>query len=502
MKKKKITVLCAAALLLAGCAKTPGKDVVVQKNTEALVSKATEEDANRKPLAENREDVPEHYNWSYDNSAGTVHIDAKADVTLPESEMVPMYRLSCTGFTQEQVTGLYDYLFEGRETYRVEGESFTKEACEEKIVAVKKELEELEKPDSKPKAEEWEEGEWEQIKEGLQERLEELSAEYDELPTESEVKKIPVDSTLVEKTNVREGDTGSHEEKSLEMICESDAKDKLVVMNVPVSSGALPHILYWKEGKYNYDSALGLSVTPEEADEKKSAELPYSYAEAKALADGVIRAAGIEGEAVQAELLEGEILGEAVSVPAGAYTAFRFTYARSVEGVPVAVTSNTYVSEDSTAQSWLYEQIMVTVSEVGIQDVRWVCPISQDETVANDVPVLSFADAAAVFEELAPLVYEGKQEAYSEGPEDEYAMDIRVDKIRLSLMRVKNDGSERQGLYVPAWVFYGTETWIDRIAQKEAPGEEASWSTTESTPWIVLAVNAVDGTVIDQVEGY
>jgi hypothetical protein len=500
MKGKKPFCFCVAVLLLTGCMKTPETDAVVQKNTEALVSKATEEDENRKPLAENREETPKHYSWNYDNGAGTVHIDAESDVTLPESETIPMYKLSSTGFTQEQVTGLYDYLFEGRETYQIQGESFTKEACEKKMVNIKKEIEDLEKPGDG--SEEWEEESREQSRTYLRERLEELSAEYDGLPTESELKKIPVDATLVEKTSILEGDDGAYEEKTLEMHCESDAGDRLSVTNVPVDSGAWPNILYRKEGKYDYDGVIGLPVTPEEANEKKSAELPYSYEEAKALADGAVREAGVEGEVAQTELMEGEIRGEESAVSSGEYTAFRFRYARRVDGIPVAVTSSTYISGDETAQIWSYEQLMITVSEVGIQDIRWEAPISLDETVTSDVPILSFDDAAAVFEEVAPLAYEGKWEAYSEEPKTDCTMEIHVDKVCLSLMRVKNDGSKRQGLYVPAWVFYGTETKIERADSQEDSGGEDSWSSTEDVPWIVLAVNAVDGTVIDQVEGY
>ncbi len=200
--------------------------------------------------------------------------------------------------------------------------------------------------------------------------------------------------------------------------------------------------------------------------------------------------------------MEGEIIREVESVSTGAYTAFRFRYTRVVDGIPVAVTSSRYVSEDETAVHWPYEWLTITVSEVGIQDIRWEAPITLDETVANDVPILSFDDAAAVFEELAPLAYEGRQEAYSEGTETDCAMEVHVDKVCLSLMRVRNDGSKREGLHVPTWVFYGTETRIDHIDPEEADGEEDSWRSTEDTPWIVMAVNAVDGTVIDQVEGY
>lgn len=50
MKKRYTVFLCAAALLLAGCAKTPEADIVTRKNTEALTDKAAGGDENRKPL--------------------------------------------------------------------------------------------------------------------------------------------------------------------------------------------------------------------------------------------------------------------------------------------------------------------------------------------------------------------------------------------------------------------------------------------------------------------
>ena len=97
--------------------------------------------------------------------------------------------------------------------------------------------------------------------------------------------------------------------------------------------------------------------------------------EARALADGAVRAAGVDGEIAQVELMEGEIIREVESVSTGAYTAFRFRYTRVVDGIPVAVTSSRYVSEDETAVHWPYERLIITVSEMGIQDIRWEAPI-------------------------------------------------------------------------------------------------------------------------------
>ena len=251
----------------------------------------------------------------------------------------------------------------------------------------------------------------------------------------------------------------------------------------------------------------GIVVTPQEADEKKSPELTYSYEEAKALADGVFAAAGLEVELVETKLLSGytetgsEENDDLIIHNRDDYTAFRFFYTRIVDGTPVAATTSSTVPEDDTALIWPYEKITVDITETGIQNINWDSPIALDETVANDVPILSFEDAKAVFEELAPLAHEGELESW----EDEYTsvkMDVKVTQMRLGLMRVKNDGSKREGLYVPTWIFYGSKAITFHSDDPERPENERDWTNQEDTPWIILAVNAVDGTVIDQVEGY
>lgn len=498
MKKRYAVFLCAAVFLLAGCAKTPEGDIVTRKNTEALVDKAAGGDEKRIPLAENRKQVPEYYRWQYDNGAGTLHIRADADIILPESGTVPMYRLSSGGFTQEQVTGLYDYLFEGRKTYRIEEGGLTKSECERQIINLRKQLEELEQND-----------EWEDSKESLDDDreylqgvLDERLAMYDDLPEVSEEKKIAVDSTMVEQAETEEAeDGGVYTAATHSLECQSDAGDSLYVESRSVDSSDFSTLIYQKPGKYTYSSGAGLSVDPENADKKKTEELSYTYQEAKALADGAVRAAGITADVIEVDLLEGFAENDEKSVKEKGrdYTAFQFQYARTVEGISVAATASEYVGEEAFSLIWPYEKLRVIVSEAGIQELEWEAPVSVDEIVEEDVPVLSFSDAVAVFEELAPLSYEGKIEKLSQGGA-EASMDIRVEAVRLDLMRVKNDGGERKGLYVPAWVFYGKET--STIYTSDSGSAEETLSDTEPTPWIILAVNAVDGTVIDQVEGY
>ena len=49
-------------------------------------------------------------------------------------------------------------------------------------------------------------------------------------------------------------------------------------------------------------------------------------------------------------------------------------------------------------------------------------------------------------------------------------------------------------MYVPTWVFYGTQDF----GREPFTGEQI----LSRSPWIILAVNAVDGSIIDVKAGY
>ena len=95
MKKSRIVSLVLAAMLcLSACAKTPEAPIVVQKNKDRLVEKATSEDENRKPLQDAQEETPSDYSFHYQSGDGKVTISAEADVILPDTDRIPMYQLS------------------------------------------------------------------------------------------------------------------------------------------------------------------------------------------------------------------------------------------------------------------------------------------------------------------------------------------------------------------------------------------------------------------------
>ena len=94
-----------------------------------------------------------------------------------------------------------------------------------------------------------------------------------------------------------------------------------------------------------------------------------------------------------------------------------------------------------------------------------------------------------VFYEGTLAAHDAAREAMNEeGPAETFR--LTVTEIRLELIRSRASRGEREGLLIPAWVFYGT---VDGSAAME---NDACF------PEIILAVNAVDGTVLDVERGY
>jgi hypothetical protein len=82
---------------------------------------------------------------------------------------------------------------------------------------------------------------------------------------------------------------------------------------------------------------------------------------------------------------------------------------------------------------------------------------------------------------------------------------VDVNDIELSLVRVREqNASGRNGIYTPAWVFYGN------VKQKLTSGFELyGWDAVNHSPVDkypskspVLVVNAIDGSIISMDKGY
>lgn len=497
MMKKQIPILLAAAMIfstVAGCAETPDSSLVGQKNTDRLKEAAQNtEDENRVSLDEIKQQTTETYTYTFHSEDGKVNIEADATVSLPESESVPMYSLSCTGFTQEQATAAYNYLLSGKETWVMEGEDYSKEQADSDLLKARKTIAEVEENtdlDDTTK---------ERQKQECQDIIETIEAEYDSLPDKSNPQKTPVDSTY--QSAEMETLAGTEQYQKLE--ANTDEGDVLLVENFSLGSDGSSRIYFSGASGENYSIGDGVAVTPEEAGALCKCE--RSYEEAKALADGFLEAMGIPAHLAQVSVVKAgrtiETEDTTMTVYEDDYSGYVFFYGRVIDQTSVAVTASQYIAHEDTAPVWLYESIQILVNADGIAQVQWEFPVELAETIANDVDILQFSDASAIFEEMTPLIYEGNVQEAEDNATIELSYEVTVDRVELNLMRIKDSGTERTGLYVPAWVFYGKETKHYFYADEQF-ADEPNLEFPEPTPWIVLALNAIDGSVIDVVSGY
>ncbi len=492
--KQSIAFLLALTLTLSvcGCAKTPENNIIAQKNNDRLIEAATQTgDENRQTLEETKGNAPQNYTYSFTTEDGKVVISADAQVTLPETDTIPMYNLSSSGFTQEQATAIYDYLFNGEETWIMTGEDYSQEMADQDLIEARAAIASAQaNPDLT-------EEDRERIVSDHQSIIDSIEETYDSLPAVAQAQKKPNDSTYL--TQEIQTINGVEEYQALE--AHTDAGDMLLISNFSKTSDGTSQIYYRSSTGERYGLRDGIPVSAEEADAQCVCDL--SYDEAKSLADGVLEAAGVETSLVQTSLLKG---CDVTETDGGAeiqyaydedYSAYCFYYARIVDDTPVAVTTNQYIYHGDTNPIWLYESIEVAVDSSGICQIDWSYPVEVNEVIANDVEILPFEEAAAIFEQMTPLVYQGNVAEHEEETALECSYHIDVNRVELNLMRIRDSGGERTGLYVPAWVFYGTETLDYHYTDVSQ-----DFHDTEATPWIILAVNAVDGTVIDVTAGY
>ena len=94
---------------------------------------------------------------------------------------------------------------------------------------------------------------------------------------------------------------------------------------------------------------------------------------------------------------------------------------------------------------------------------------------------MDFADVTDIFQKMFAVKYDGED------------MDVTIDAVRLSYMRVSEQDKNYTGLLVPVWDFYGSQTWT------LGNGEPYTFCDPDAS---LLTINAIDGSIIDRSLGY
>ena len=497
-------IILAVILMIvsAGCQPTPEKEIVANRNKDLVqeVQSAAGEEAGETNLPGHLAmlDLPEHYTYTSENETASLTINVDADIYKPDADGMPLARVKPMDFTQEMVTGMFNYLFPDEKPY-LPREQLTKSEIEEQIVNYERILARG-TIDGDPIREDTIE-QFDQIISELQEQWETAPVEVPD--------PVISDGTLkyVENTGtgmIQDADGSIQEITKTVSYYELNVRlddTSLWIM----TGGARSTLAVWYINVDTNFSTDGMAyiTKDDELPEAARDKLTIPLSDAVAKADGFFEAAGMDDVALFASyVVDNHGTGHVDDNwdPASEY-AYKLFYTHTVDGVPVSCHESDSASGGEYSEPWFYESIEFLISDDGILEINWREPCTVTEAIEDDVALIDFDDAMEKFENAAGYTY-GQ---YLDWGEDvEVTMEVKIDNIQLNLIRLREKGKpdEKAGLYVPAYVFYGyvKETCVYENEDYIYEGYRTSKGGGNDFypgPFMVMAVNAIDGSIIN-----
>lgn len=486
-----ITILLAT-LLMPACQPTPEDPAVVGKDQQAMLSAAAQSPADgEKGRVTNVADVnaPETYKFSTTGAGGKLTVTADATVTLPEAETLPTAKVVPRGFTQDMVSGMLKYFY-GDTPYYANDKRRTKDEIEDQILLYQKNIANG-AYDEAP-----------ELKEEIEGRIKELQKQIATAPEVRDAPKLS-DGTMTQDVVTGEYtlDVSSIDSKGNSIawfVCNSSTADvgnpfEPSFSGLSYSNYSSNNDDYWN---FTMDKATRIYDDSDITDDLKT-KLGITFEQAKGIVQELLDAADVEGmQCTAAYVIDDHGTGnyDGYTGPASDY-AIRLFYTGSVNGAPVLPTRDCQSAKDAYDYTWPYEMLEATVTDDGIIEVSWDEPCTVPEVITDSTNIMDFNSAANIFEQKIIQF----NEPQVTGPCACDSIAINIDNVSLGLLRIKQQNSEgtKSGIYVPVWAFYGIET-------SKLPGGEMGFSGGDfpEGPYILFAVNAVDGSVINVETGY
>ena len=513
--------IIAFLLLFAACQPTPKTPIVIGKGNEQMIEKAKTTDAPEKSGGDLREVLgcPETYILDIRNEAARVHIQGEARVVLPETDALPLAYVQAARFDQETVYAFFRALTAGEAMYDIPAAS-PKWYIEQKIKETQVRVDELA---ARGRSED------EFKLRALQDEIARLQQEYSKAP--EEVALIPNDGTLksndmtflgkyrgtatavqaIGKPFERDGaqffvnnDADYADAGSYTFTDEAGNEQSFS----PRSGSNLFYVRESSHALGSYTTSTQLLDATKESLTGEAARLPEGLiieghleperlllsltpAEARQQAEQLMADCGVQDMTVDGVYLlssRQEIRGTEYWDPADLALeralperqAYAVRFLRQVEGVPVESffgISQVRVDDSGYGPEWHYEVLEVAVDDGGIQAVEWTGPLTVESVITEKAALLPFEEVRGIFEKMLPIVYTNY------GVDKDW--EIEIDQVRLCLWRIFDRDSFTRGILAPVWCFYGTVNGRPE---------------TDFQPLLIL--NAVDGSVINPLQGY
>ncbi len=483
MKKHVIVILLAALLLLCACQSTPDEPPVLQKDQDLMIQKGEATLAPEETYTP--PEVPERYQYDYQEGTLTVHVDAK--VSVPNVPL-PMARMRAQGFDQDAVRRLLKYLANGETmiTNRTHTVA-TKEQIGADLEQAMQMLEDESYKDADITEEEW------------KAYIADLQEQYRKAPFEADAKQPENGET--------DGTFYTEESSGIQYNClDAHTDSALIWIWSPLHADFDASFRYERGDILYYTMNGAVELFP---DSPQSEKINMTYAEAMQKVQEIIDATGEPLTVTHVYLIGDPMNGNVDGIVQDAkHWAYAVQCQRTYRGVTVAAgVPGTTQTNDLFALGWEYETMTVILDDKGVARVQWREPLTVTEPISDSSNLLPFEKITEIAERMLRVVYLQYTDASQEAEQRrEIAVDIRDMKLELIRIREQDNANEKNGVLVPVWVFYGdiveTDYWDgepDVMYTSYGCGGGCEFREGDE---IVLCINAIDGSVIDPLLGY
>ncbi|MBQ8475380.1 MAG: hypothetical protein IJ499_06970 [Clostridia bacterium] len=506
IKKVGSTIICVTMLAsMAACQKNPDSSLVVNKDLDKLIEDAQNSDTGKVNIDEIIEQNYDSYITTIKNDDLGVTVNVNAKVDIPQTEKLSIFRVEQKSFSGELIDKIRKELLGDTKLYHGGVLSVkTKKDIEDKVSWLRSQME-------GPDVTEGYRSECQEKIDALQKEYESTPSSIDFTPYISDGKLTTYDKMLskyigneyyewVEMMNpdgdfvyeISDGSDGNYSmfyvqnnpDKSNKLIFRTNSVHYESHGGVMVGETSLTTDTTWESYPQNYLTKAEYfeepTLTPVAGDVSDT-----SLEDAIETANDFLETVGIDGF----KYYEGGLYSEQIRMDHntdGTYygTYYILRYYRSIEGAFLTQSSGTNSDPGDgygeTKLSWAGESIEFRINDNGIVGFDFNAPLNIVETVVNNSSLKSFEDIKITFEKMMPIT---KASEY-------YTKAYDVDRVRLSYSRISEVDSFDTGLIVPVWDFLGSyENVEDRYIAGNGYGS-------------LLAINAIDGSIIDPDLGY
>lgn len=511
MKKKCMALMLSGMMLftLAGCASNPKKSVVKEKNMDKMLQEAQKtDDANTYEQIKEEVKKYETYKTRIEDNKLKVVVDVDAKVEVPEVEKLSVYRVRAQKIGQDFLERVQKTLTPGMAYY--DGSKYkvrTKSVIAKEIGDYKKQLNDVKKSGDTAMAEEYEGN------------IADLKKEYEKAPDKVNLTEYPSQNKILSIKNLYDSDRKDtfyswlhdlHGDGEMYYGL-SDGKDGNYHTLFVQNSDNYGNCLRYECSKNGYSDNLISAfvandfqmITPKKDGQEPefwgvdsggslscadNEPLTMSQKEAEQRVNTLLGQLGLDDykcyeQGVYSQLIQsGDVTDKYRNV-------YRFLCLRKLDNVFVNnqagfKLTDGWQGKDYVKKMWGSEAVAVAVNDSGIVGFHYLSPLSIRETVVKDSSIKSFDEIKKTFEKMV-VIENAAQDKEAEG-----SVSVKVTDVGLVYTRISEKDSFDTGLVVPVWNFEGT------VVDEYGGGKEGKKTG------VILSINAIDGSVINQELGY